>query len=103
MLKRELEWVRMSPKAQATKNKARLQRYEELSSQEYDARDDAPDIQIPVTRPLGELVVRAEKLTKASLFSKYAGPNCGLSLMTASASANASCFLPALKRTTPMM
>ncbi len=53
------------PKAQATKNKARLQRYEELSKQQYDARDDAPDIQIPVTRPLGDLVVRAEKLTKA--------------------------------------
>jgi ATPase subunit of ABC transporter with duplicated ATPase domains len=65
MLKRELEWVRMSPKAQATKNKARLQRYEELSSQEYDARDDALDIQIPVTRPLGDLVIRAENLTKA--------------------------------------
>jgi ATP-binding cassette ChvD family protein len=65
MLKQELEWVRMSPKAQATKNKARLQRYEELSKQQYDAREDAADIQIPVTRPLGELVVRAEKLSKA--------------------------------------
>jgi sulfate-transporting ATPase len=65
MLKQELEWVRMSPKAQATKNKARLQRYEELSKQQYDAREDAPDIQIPVTKPLGELVVRAEKLSKA--------------------------------------
>lgn len=64
LLKRELEWVRMSPKAQATKNKARLQRFEELQSQQYDARDDAPDIQIPVTRPLGELVLRAEGLSK---------------------------------------
>lgn len=64
-LRQELEWVRMSPKARSTKNKARLQRYEELASQQYDARDEAPDIQIPVTRPLGDLVVRAEKLSKA--------------------------------------
>jgi sulfate-transporting ATPase len=65
ILKQELEWVRMSPKAQATKNKARMQRYEEMVAQQYDARDEAPDIQIPVTRPLGNLVVRAENLTKA--------------------------------------
>ena len=64
-LKRELEWVRMSPKARSTKNKARLQRYEELAAQQYDARDDAAQIQVPVTRPLGDLVVRAEGLTKA--------------------------------------
>jgi ATP-binding cassette protein, ChvD family len=62
-LKRELEWVRMSPKAQATKNKARLQRYQELAAQQYDERDEAAQIQIPVTRPLGDLVVRAENLT----------------------------------------
>jgi sulfate-transporting ATPase len=65
LLKRELEWVRMSPKAQATKNKARLERYNELAAHEYDARDEGADIQIPVTRPLGDLVVRAEGLTKA--------------------------------------
>ena len=64
-LKKELEWVRMSPKAQATKNKARLARFEEMQAAQYDARDDAPDIQIPVTRKLGELVLRAEGLTKA--------------------------------------
>ena len=63
-LKKELEWVRMSPKAQATKNKARLARFEEMQAQQYDARDDAPDIQIPVTKKLGELVLRAEGLTK---------------------------------------
>jgi len=65
ILKQELEWVRMSPKAQATKNKARMQRYDEMVAQQYDARDEAPDIQIPVTRPLGNLVVRAENLSKA--------------------------------------
>lgn len=64
-LKRELEWARMSPKARSTKNKARLQRYEELASQEYDTRDGAADIQIPVAQPLGDLVVRAEGLTKS--------------------------------------
>ncbi|MBL8815033.1 MAG: energy-dependent translational throttle protein EttA [Planctomyces sp.] len=64
-LKRELEWVRMSPKARATKNKARLERYQELASQEYDARDEAAQIQIPTSRPLGTLVVKAEKLKKS--------------------------------------
>ncbi|MBX3440070.1 MAG: ATP-binding cassette domain-containing protein, partial [Planctomycetaceae bacterium] len=64
-LKRELEWARMSPKARATKNKARLQRVDELASQQYDTRDEGADIQIPVTRPLGTLVVRAEGLSKA--------------------------------------
>jgi ATP-binding cassette ChvD family protein len=64
-LRQELEWVRLSPKARTTKSKSRLQRYEELAAQQYDARDEAPDIQIPVTRPLGDLVVRGEKLSKA--------------------------------------
>jgi sulfate-transporting ATPase len=64
-LKRELEWVRMSPKARATKNKARLQRYNELAAQAYDERDDAAQIQIPISRKLGQLVVKAENLKKS--------------------------------------
>lgn len=64
-LKRELEWVRMSPKARATKNKARMDRYQELSSQEYDAREDAAQIQIPTTRKLGTLVIKATNLKKS--------------------------------------
>ncbi|MDA1015724.1 MAG: energy-dependent translational throttle protein EttA [Planctomycetota bacterium] len=64
-LKRELEWVKMSPKARATKNKARMDRYNELAAQDYDIRDDAADIQIPVSRPLGSLVIRAENVSKA--------------------------------------
>ena len=64
-LARELEWVRMSPKARQTKSKSRLDRYEQLAAQQYDARDDAPDIQIPVARPLSDLVVRAENVRKA--------------------------------------
>ncbi len=64
-LKRELEWVRTSPRARSTKNKARLERYNELASQQYDAREDAADIQIAPGPPLGELVVRAENVSKA--------------------------------------
>lgn len=63
-LKQELEWARMSPKARSTKNKARLQRYEELASMDYDIRDGAPEIQIPTTRPLGNLVIKADHVSK---------------------------------------
>ena len=64
-LARELEWVRMSPKARASKNKARMQRYEELAQQQYDARDGAAQIQIPTSQTLGDVVVRAENLCKS--------------------------------------
>lgn len=64
-LRQELEWIRMSPKARATKNKARMERYEEMAAQQYDEREGAANIQIPVTRPLGNLVLKAEKITKA--------------------------------------
>ncbi len=64
-LKRELEWVRMSPKARATKNKARMDRYNEMVAQEYDARDEAAQIQIPTARKLGALVVKADGLKKS--------------------------------------
>jgi ATP-binding cassette ChvD family protein len=64
-LKKELEWVRMAPKARATKNKARLERYEQLVAQEYDAREEAADIQIPSGPALGDVVVIAENVSKA--------------------------------------
>ncbi len=64
-LKKELEWSKLSPKARSTKNKARLSRIDELAQQQYDAREEGADIQIPVTKPLGDLVVRAEGLSKA--------------------------------------
>jgi len=64
-LKKELEWVRMAPKARAVKNKARMERYEQLVAQQYDAREDAADIQIPSGPPLGEVVVKAENLSKS--------------------------------------
>lgn len=64
-LKRELDWVRMSPKAQASKNKARIQRYEELAAEEYDKQDDASDIQIPISKALGSRVLIAEGISKS--------------------------------------
>ncbi|WP_459557632.1 ABC transporter ATP-binding protein [Lacunimicrobium album] len=64
-LKQELEWVRSSPKARNTKSKSRLARYQELAAQAYDDRDGAANIQIPVTKALGNLVIRVENLTKS--------------------------------------
>ncbi|HBN79087.1 MAG TPA: energy-dependent translational throttle protein EttA, partial [Planctomycetaceae bacterium] len=64
-LKRELEWSKMSPKARATKNKARLQRLDDLQSQQYDEREGAADIQIPISRPLGDLVVKFTGVSKS--------------------------------------
>ncbi|MCH2210400.1 MAG: energy-dependent translational throttle protein EttA [Fuerstiella sp.] len=64
-LRQELEWARMSPKARSTKNKARLQRYQELAAREYDVREGSAQIQIPASRPLGTKVVIAENLQKS--------------------------------------
>ncbi len=64
-LARELEWVRMSPRARVAKNKARIERYNELAAQKYDSRDEAAQIQIPTSQALGDLVIRAENLTMA--------------------------------------
>jgi sulfate-transporting ATPase len=63
-LAKELEWVRTSPKGRLAKNKARLNAYEKLAAQEYDEREDNLVLQIPPGPHLGDLVVRAEKLTK---------------------------------------
>jgi ATP-binding cassette ChvD family protein len=64
LLKQELQWARMNASSRLTKNKARLRRYEELASQEYDTREDRLTIQIPHGRRLGDLVVEAKGLTK---------------------------------------
>ncbi|WP_068422277.1 energy-dependent translational throttle protein EttA [Planctomyces sp. SH-PL62] len=63
-LSRELEWVRMSPRARVAKNRARLQRYEQLAAQDYEKRDEAVVIQIPPGPHLGSLVVEAEGISK---------------------------------------
>ncbi|MDG3002917.1 energy-dependent translational throttle protein EttA [Paludisphaera mucosa] len=63
-LARELEWVRMSPRARVAKNRARLQRYEQLAAADYEKRDEAVVIQIPPGPHLGSLVVEAEGVAK---------------------------------------
>jgi ATP-binding cassette ChvD family protein len=63
-LERELEWVRMAPKARQAKGKARLQRYEELRQEADRQSEGSVEILIPVPERLGEEVVVAEKLSK---------------------------------------
>ena len=63
-LARELEWVRMAPRARVAKNRARLARYEQLASQDADRRDEAIVLQIPPGPHLGDLVVSAEGVRK---------------------------------------
>jgi ATP-binding cassette ChvD family protein len=64
-LKRELEWVRTNPKARQAKSKARLQRYEELASQEFQKRNETNEIYIPPGERLGDLVIEVKDLRKA--------------------------------------
>ncbi|MGA8006802.1 MAG: energy-dependent translational throttle protein EttA [Burkholderiales bacterium] len=64
-MKEELEWVRSNPKARQAKSKARLARFEELSSQEFQQRNETNEIYIPPGPPLGNLVVEAEGLRKS--------------------------------------
>jgi sulfate-transporting ATPase len=65
-LARELEWVRMSPRARQAKGQARLTRYEELvaEAQSVDKRADRLEIEIPFTRRLGDKVIEAKNLRK---------------------------------------
>jgi sulfate-transporting ATPase len=63
-LKRELEWVRTNPKARQAKSKARLQRYEELASQEFQKRNETNEIYIPPGDRLGDLVIECKNLRK---------------------------------------
>jgi len=63
-LARELEWVRSNPKARQAKSKARLARYEELASKEFQERNETNEIYIPPGPRLGELVVEVSKLRK---------------------------------------
>ncbi|HXS91493.1 MAG TPA: energy-dependent translational throttle protein EttA [Steroidobacteraceae bacterium] len=63
-LERELEWVRSNPKARQAKSKARMQRYEELASQEFQKRNETNEIYIPPGPRLGELVIEAIALKK---------------------------------------
>ena len=64
-LERELEWVRTNPKARQAKSKARLSRYEELASKEFQQRNETNEIYIPPGPRLGELVIEARSLRKS--------------------------------------
>ncbi len=63
-LEHELEWVRQNPKARQAKSKARLQRYEELASREFQERNETNEIYIPPGERLGELVLEVKGLRK---------------------------------------
>ncbi len=63
-LARELEWVRMSPKARHAKSKARVQGYEKLLAEEQNVRLDKIEIHIPAGPRLGDLVVQAKDVAK---------------------------------------
>ena len=64
-LQRELEWVRMAPKARQAKSKARLQSYETLLTQEVDKQAAELELYIPPGPRLGDLVIEADHVTKA--------------------------------------
>ena len=60
----ELEWVRSNPKGRQAKAKARLKRFEELQSQEYQQRSETNEIYIPPGPRLGDVVIEAENVVK---------------------------------------
>ena len=64
-MQEELEWVRSNPKARQAKSKARLARFEELASQEFQKRNETNEIYIPPGPHLGDLVIEAEGLKKS--------------------------------------
>ena len=64
-LAKELEWIRMSPKARQAKSKARVASFEKLAAEEAATRDTEVEISVPASRPLGDQVIDAEGLTKA--------------------------------------
>lgn len=64
-LQRELEWIRMSPKARRAKGKARINAYEELLDKNADKRREDLEIHIPAGPRLGDVVVEAEGVSKA--------------------------------------
>lgn len=63
-IKNELEWVRQNPKGRHAKSKARLARFDELSSQESQQRNETSEIFIPVAERLGEKVIEVNGITK---------------------------------------
>jgi ATP-binding cassette ChvD family protein len=64
-IKAELEWVRSNPKGRQAKSKARLQRFEELQSQEFQSRNETNEIYIPPGPRLGDSVIEVNNLSKS--------------------------------------
>ncbi|MGI4983013.1 MAG: energy-dependent translational throttle protein EttA [Janthinobacterium lividum] len=64
-IKQELEWVRQNPKGRQAKSKARLARFDELNSQEYQKRNETQEIFIPVAERLGNEVITFDNVSKA--------------------------------------
>ena len=64
-MKQELEWVRSNPKARQAKSKARIARYEEMASHEYQKRNETQEIFIPVAERLGDKVIEFTGVSKA--------------------------------------
>jgi len=63
-IREELEWVRSNPKGRRAKSKARLQRFEELSSRDYQKQNETREIYIPPGPRLGDQVIEAENINK---------------------------------------
>jgi len=63
-LQRELEWVRMAPRARQAKSKARIKAYEQMAAQDFQEQLDEFEIQIPPGKHLGNLVIEAQNVTK---------------------------------------
>lgn len=63
-IKAELEWVRSNPKGRQAKSKARLARFEELNSQEFQTRNETNEIYIPPGQRLGDKVIEVRNLRK---------------------------------------
>lgn len=64
-LERELEWIRMSPKARQAKGKARLNAYDKLANEEVKAKEAKLELTIPPGPRLGDVVIKAENISKA--------------------------------------
>ncbi|MDR0529832.1 MAG: energy-dependent translational throttle protein EttA [Zoogloeaceae bacterium] len=64
-MKQELEWARSNPKARQAKSKARLRRFEEMSSVEYQKRNETQEIFIPVAERLGDKVIEFRNVRKS--------------------------------------
>ena len=64
-VKSELEWVRQNPKGRQAKNKARIARFEELQSQDFQSRAETNEIYIPPGQRLGDKVIEVKGVTKS--------------------------------------